>query len=120
MAKGTYQLTGGELEPRERNWAGQAIRDGEGYGGRAENIPKIWSRKSAQPAAKQHQHYAVIREEDLAEVFDNGAYELPRALAAKLLEEFTGAHRTSCYHASRLKGRFGRHLRAEGRTLLWR
>jgi hypothetical protein len=62
----------------------------------------------------------VITEEDLAEVFGNGAYELPRALAAKLLEELTGAHRTSCYRALRVQGRFGRHLHSDGAMLSWR
>jgi hypothetical protein len=56
----------------------------------------------------------------VGEVFGFGTYKLTRAEAAKLLEEFTGAHRTSCYRALRLKGRFARHLRAEGRTLFWR
>jgi hypothetical protein len=104
----------------ELNWAGQPIRPGEGYGGRKEWIPKTWGQKPALAAAKQHQHYAVITEEDLAEVFDNGAYELPRALAAKLLEELTGAHRTSCYRALRLNGRFARQLHTDGTTLSWR
>ena len=103
----------------ELNWCGQPIREGEGYGGRPENIPEIWGKKPVQPAAKQHQHYAVITEEDLAEVFGNGAYRLTRTEAAKRLELLTSAHRTSCYRALRLKGRFGRHLRAEGRTLSW-
>ena len=40
-----------------------------------------------------------------------------RAEAAKLLEELTGAHRTSCYRSLRLNGRFARHLRADERTL---
>jgi hypothetical protein len=74
--------------------------------------------KAAQAAANQR-HYAVI-EEDMAKIFGNGTYKFTRAEAAKLLEELTGAHRTSCYRALRLKGRFARHLRAEGRTLFWR
>jgi hypothetical protein len=102
----------------ELNWCGEPIRDGEGYGGKPEHISKTWSQKLAKVAAKQ-QHCAVT-EKDLAEVFGNGAYKLTRAEAAKMLEELTGAHRTSCYRALRLKGRFGRHLRAEGRTLSWR
>jgi hypothetical protein len=119
MAKGTYQLTGG-LEPRELNWAGQPIREGEGYGGRSENIPETWSQKLANAAAKQHQHFAVITEEDLAEVFGNGAYKLTLAEAAKLLEARTNAHRTSCYRALRLPGRFSRHLHSDGTMLCWR
>jgi hypothetical protein len=102
----------------ELNWAGQPIRDGEGYGGRVENIPETWSQKLAKVAAKQ-QHCAVTKK-DLAEVFGNGAYKLTRALAAKRLEQITRAHRTSVYRALRLDGRFARHLRAEGRTLSWR
>src|SRR6516225_9605449 len=94
----------------ELNWLGHPIGEGEGYGGRPENIPETWGKKPVQPAAKQHQHYAVITEEDLAEVFGQGAYKLPRAEAAKLLELLTSAHRTSCYRALRLNGRFRRHL----------
>jgi hypothetical protein len=105
---------------QQLNWCGHPIREGEGYGGRPENIPKTWGQKPALAAAKQHRHFAVITEEDLAEVFHNGAYELPRALAAKLLEELTGAHRTSCYRALRLKGRFARHLHSDGTMLSWR
>jgi hypothetical protein len=104
----------------ELNWCGQPIRDGEGYGGRPENIPKPWGQKPALAAAKQHQHFAVISEEDLAEAFGHGAYKLPRAEAAKLLEARTNAHRTSCYRALRLNGRFAGHLHADGTTLSWR
>jgi hypothetical protein len=99
---------------QELNYAGQPIRPGEGYGGRPENIPNAFGKP---PAAKQHD--CVVTESHLAEVFGNGAYKLTRADAAKLLEEFTGAHRTSCYRALRLNGRFARHLHAEGRTLSW-
>jgi len=93
--------------PQELNWAGQPIRDGEGYGGRPENIPKTWGtagkgrpkigdrhtlppndRKPAKTTAKQH--YCVIREGDLCKLFGNGAYTLTRAEAAKLLKELTG------------------------------
>lgn len=38
MFKGTYQLTEGQREPPQLNWAGEPIREGEGYGGRPENI----------------------------------------------------------------------------------
>ena len=52
---------------------------------------------------------------------DMARYELPRALAAKLLAEFTDTHRTTAYRALRLNGgRFSRHLHAEGRMLSWR
>jgi hypothetical protein len=96
----------------------QPIRDGDfGYGGREEWIPETWGKKPAKPAAK---HYAVITEEDLAEVFAHGAYKLTRAETARLLEELTGAHRTSCYRALRLKGRFGLHLHLDGAMLSWR
>ena len=105
---------------QQLNWCGQPIREGEGYGGRPENIPETSSLKPALAAVKKHQHFAVITEEDLAEVFGHGAYKLTRAEAAKLLEELTGAHRTSCYRALRLKGRFGRHLHTDGTTLSWR
>jgi hypothetical protein len=99
----------------ELNWAGQPIRPGEGYGGRPENIPKTWSPK---PAAKQH--YCVVTESHLAEVFGNGTRKLTCPDAAKLLEELTGTHRTSCYRALRLNGRFSRHLHTDGAMLSWR
>ena len=102
------------------NWCGWPIGPGESYyGGKPEHISETWGQKPALAATKKHQHFAVISEEDLAEVFGNGAYKLPRADAAKLLEEFTGAHRTSCYRALRLNGRFGRHLRSDGTMLSW-
>jgi hypothetical protein len=104
----------------ELNWCGQPIRPGEGYGGRPENVPESWSQKLAKAAAKQHRHFAVITEEDLAEVFGNGAYKLTRAEAAKLLEALTSVHRTSCYRALRLNGRFARHLYTDGTMLCWR
>jgi hypothetical protein len=69
----------------ELSWAGLPIGEGEGYGGGRKGIPKTWSQNPALAAAKQ-QHYAVITEEDLAEVFGNGAYTLTGAEAAKLLE----------------------------------
>jgi hypothetical protein len=88
----------------ELNWCGETIRPGEGYGGKPEYVPE--TPKPVQVKAKpQPQHYAGITEADLAEVFDHGAYELPRALAAKLLEAHTGTHRTNCYKALRLNGR---------------
>ena len=93
----------------ELNWCGWPIGPGESYyGGKPEG---------EKPAVKQH--YCVVTESHLAEVFGNGAYKLTHAEAAKLLELLTGAHRTSCYRALRLNGRFTRHLRAEGRTLSW-
>jgi hypothetical protein len=120
MAKGSYRLTGAHQERRGLNWCGQPIQEGEGYGGREENIPAQWSEKLVKAAAKQHQHYCVVTENDVAEVFGNGAYKLPRSEAAKLLEARTGVHRTSCYRALRPKGRFARHLYANGTMLAWR
>jgi hypothetical protein len=70
------------------------------------------------PAVKQH--YCVVRESHLAEVFGNGAYKLTRAEAAKRLQLLTGTHRTSCYRALRLNGRFKRHLHSDGEMLNWR
>ena len=104
----------------ELNWCGQPIREGEGYGGRPENIPKTSGRKPAQAAAKEHRHFAVISEEDLGEVFGHGAYKLTRAEAAKLLELLTDCHRTTCYRALKLNGRFGQHLHSDGAMLSWR
>ena len=104
----------------ELNWCGHPIQPGEGYGGREEWIPEI--RKPALAAAKHAAkgHYCVVTETHLAEVFASGAYKLTKAQAAKRLELLTGIHRTTCYRALRLNGRFGRHLRAEGELLTWR
>ena len=106
--------------PQELNWCGQPIGEGEGYGGRPENISKTWSQPLAKAATKQQQHFEVITEEDLGQVFGNGTYKLTRPEAAKRLELLTGAHRTSCYRALRLNGRFSRHLRSDGAMLSWR
>ena len=106
---------------QELNWCGWPIGPGESYGGKPEHVSGTCGQKEpAQAAAKQHKHFEVITEEDIAELFGHGEYELSRALAAKLLGELTGAHRTNCYRALRLNGRFARHLHAEGRTLSWR
>jgi len=102
------------------NWCGWPIGPGESYGGKPEHISGTWSQKLALAAAKQPQHFAVITEEDVCEVFGNGAYKLPRAEAAKLLEALTDCHRTTCYRALRLNGRFARHLYSDGTMLSWR
>ena len=106
----------------ELNWCGQPIGPGESYGGKPEHISETWGQnKPALAAAKAApKHFEVIRETHLVAVFGNGANKLPRAEAAKLLETLTGAHRTSCYRALRVKGRFGRHLHSDGTTLGWR
>ncbi len=94
----------------ELNWCGWPIGPGESYyGGKTEG---------QKPAQKQH--YCVVTKSHLADVFCNGAYKLPRAEAAKRLELLAKVHRTSCYRALRLNGRFARHLRAEGTMLTWR
>ena len=95
------------------NWCGWPIGPGESYyGGKPEHISETWSQKPAK-------HYEVITESAVCEVFGNGAYKLTCAEAAKLLEARTNAHRTSCYRALRLNGRFARHLRADGAMLCW-
>jgi hypothetical protein len=99
----------------ELNWCGWPIGPGESYGGRPENIPE--GQKPALAAAK---HYELITEGHVCKVFGNGAYKLTRAEAAKRLELLTSVHRTTCYRALRLNGRFARHLRAEGIMLTWR
>jgi hypothetical protein len=111
-------LTGAQREPAQLNWAGQPIRDGESYGGRPEHISAQWSEKLVKAAPRQR-HYAVT-EEDMAEIFGNGAYKLTKAEAAHLLEQRTRAHRTSCYRYLRLDGPFRRHLHADGTMLGWR
>ena len=74
-----------------------ADQPGESYGGRPEYISKTWGRKPEQGVAKKHRHFALITEENVAEVFGNGTYKLSRTEAAKFLEARTNAHRTSCY-----------------------
>ena len=98
------------------NWCGWPIGPGESYYGKAEHISGTCGEKPA----KQHQHFSVITEEDCAEVFGNGLRKLTRVEAAKLLEARTNAHRTSCYRALRLHGRFARHLHSDGAMLSWR
>jgi hypothetical protein len=105
---------------RQLDWAGQPILPGQGYGGRPENIPETLGQKSALAAAKENQHFAIITKEALSQVFGNGAYKLTRAEAAKLLELLTDCHRTTCYRALRLNGRFARHLHSDGTMLCWR
>ena len=104
------------------NWLGWPIGPGESYyGGKPEHISETRSQKKTDlAAAKEHRHFAVITEEDLAEVFGHGAYKLTRAEATKLLEARTNAHRTTCYRALRLKGRFAKHLQSDGTMLSWR
>jgi hypothetical protein len=93
-------------EAVQLNWAGQPIREGEGYGGRPENIPVMEQRPT------------VVTETDLAAVFENGS--LTRAEAAKLLQAVTGASRATCYRALDLKGRFAKLLKDENGMLAWR
>jgi hypothetical protein len=107
--------------PQELNWCGWPIGPGESYyGGKPEHISETWSQKPALAATKKHQHFGVISEEDLTELFGNGTYKLTRAEAAKRLELLTRTHRTSCYRALRLNGRFARHLHSDGTMLCWR
>jgi hypothetical protein len=93
-------------EAVQLNWAGQPIREGEGYGGRPENIPVMEERRT------------VITETDLATLFESGS--LPRAEAAKLLQAITGASRATCYRAFDPKGRFAKRLQDENGILAWR
>jgi hypothetical protein len=93
-------------EAVQLNWAGQPIREEEGYCGRSENIRLPEMRPT------------VVTETDLAAVFENSP--LPRAEAAKLLQACTGASRASCYRALDLKGRFAKSLRNENDMLTWR
>jgi hypothetical protein len=119
--------------PQELNWCGQPIAPGGCYGGKPEHISgtrqKVTTAKQQgkklptradEVIEHKSKHYEVITEKNVAEVFGNGAYKLPRAEAAKRLELSTNAHRTSCYRALRLKGRFGGHLYSDGTTLSWR
>ena len=88
------------------DWAGQPIRERQGYGGRPENI------------VVPEEHPTLVTESDLAAIFENGS--LPRAEAAKLLQALTGASRATCYRALDLKGRFAKCLRGENGMLVWR
>ena len=76
----------------ELNWCGWPIGPGESYyGGKPEHISETRA-KTGFSCGEKHQHYAVITEGDLAEVFGNGLRKLTRSEAAKLLEARTGAH----------------------------
>jgi hypothetical protein len=101
----------------ELNWCGWPIGPGESYGGKTEHVSETWG-QPAQAAAKQH--YCVITESDVGEVFGFGSRKLPLAEAAQLLEALTDCHRTTCYRALRLNGRFARHLYSDGTMLGWR
>jgi hypothetical protein len=92
-------------QAHQLNWAGEIIREGEGYCGRPENI------------TIPEEHPTVVTETDLAAVFENGP--LPRAEAAKLLQACTGASRATCYRALDLKGRFAKRLKNENGLLAW-
>ena len=88
------------------DWAGQPIRERQGYGGRPENI------------VEPEEHPTLVTESDLAAIFENGA--LTRAEATKLLQALTGASRATCYRALDPKGRFTKRLRDENGMLAWR
>jgi hypothetical protein len=93
-------------EAVQLNWCGQPIREGEGYGGRPENIPIPEKRP------------LVVTETDLAAVFEDGS--LSRAEAVKLLQAVTGTSRATCYRALDLRGRFAKLLKDENGMLAWR
>jgi len=95
-------------ETIQLDWAGQPIRRGGAYGGRAEFLPREGRRDRREK----------ITQNDLMEIFENGA--LTRALAAKELERNTGASRASCYRALKQGGRFAKHLRFEADKVHWR
>lgn len=60
----------------------------------------------------------LITEADVRAVFAKGT--LTKAEAAKQLESDTGAHRTTCYRALELDGRFGKHLCTDGEKISWK
>jgi AAA domain len=60
----------------------------------------------------------VISEADVAAVFENGA--LTKSEARKLLEESTGARRSTCYYALDPDGRFAKHLNHSEGKLTWK
>ena len=107
----------------ELDWAGLPIKPGGSYGGRVENISATLGKKPAKAENDTYvsfsaaKHYEVITESHVREVFGNGSRKLSRPEAAKLLQELTGAHRTTCYRALR---RFGGHLHSDGAMLSWR
>jgi hypothetical protein len=84
------------------NWAGQPIRRGGVYGGRAELLP----------CEDRRDRREKITQNDLIEIFETVA--LTRVLAARKLESNTGASRAACYRALQPGGRFAKHLRFEG------
>jgi hypothetical protein len=60
----------------------------------------------------------VITESDIAAVFENGP--LTKSEARKLLEETTGASRSTCYYALDPDGRFAKHLSCSEGKLAWK
>jgi hypothetical protein len=90
------------------DWAGQKIPCRGGfYGGKAEFLPREDRRNKREK----------ITVNDLSEVLENGP--LSRALAAKKLQDITGASRASCYRALQPGGRFDKHLRFVGDMVSW-
>lgn len=74
----------------ELNWAGQPILDGDSYGGKPQHVSKSWSQKLEKVSAKQH--YCVVTESHLAEVFGNGAYSLTRVLRPRSAWNYSPEH----------------------------
>ena len=120
MPKGTYDVNRRPpQQPPQLNWCGQPIREGEGYGGREENIPLTWKPVATPlPATAPGHQRQAITEKVMRAVFANGTLTLSEA--AKRLGLLTGAHRTSCYRALKPDGRFARHLSVNGTRLGWR
>jgi hypothetical protein len=106
-------------KPPELNWAGWPIRPGEAYGGRPEQIPEgcppVLSGSGDAPKKDRRE---VIREDDVAAIFDKGL--LTKAEAARKLSANTGASRATCYRALDSKGRFASHLHLENGKIVWR
>jgi hypothetical protein len=82
------------------NWAGQRIRPGEPYGGRAEFLPDGSPPVLGAPGdAPKRDRREVICEHDVAGIFGNGP--LTKAEAAKKLSASTGASRANMLPCSR-------------------
>jgi hypothetical protein len=63
---------------------------------------------------------AVITEEDLAQVFDQGKHKMTRKRATEALQELTGCGQSAAYSALSLKGRFaGSLIQDQNNLLTW-
>ena len=95
------------------------MQEGESYyGGRSENIREgCPAALDAQGEAHKRDRREVIREEDVAAIFGNGALTKTEAVRQLISQ---GASRATCYRALDETGRFAKHLRFQNGKVSWR